>query len=201
MYKLITGAKTTYDFSIGFDRDRNRKQRELTENKNQTGKYHLRITLKDFLGLQNIKKKLQTSYGLGYKLTLTSCSDNTVLKKPMETNVTKTKINSTKWYVPLYTKSIPQQAILSQQILSKLPTIIQYVERSLFTEKVKSQNLWGFELRTQEGINVFIRIFIGFQRRDRQGSQLYFYRPPLKSTIGTKKSLDYDTLLNYDDDG
>ena len=41
MYKLITSAKDTNDLFIGFDRDRNRKRGELTNNKNQKGKYHL----------------------------------------------------------------------------------------------------------------------------------------------------------------
>ena len=33
MYKLIMSAKDTGDLSIGFDRDRGRRQRELTKNK------------------------------------------------------------------------------------------------------------------------------------------------------------------------
>ena len=58
MYKLMTTAKDTNDLSIGFDRDRNRRQRELTNNKNIKGKYHVRIYLKDVFGfLQNGKKK------------------------------------------------------------------------------------------------------------------------------------------------
>ena len=47
MYKLITSSKGSDDLSIGFDRDRNRRQRELTNNKNIKGKYHVRILLKD----------------------------------------------------------------------------------------------------------------------------------------------------------
>ena len=34
MYKLITSAKSKDDWSIGFDRDRGKGQRELTNNKN-----------------------------------------------------------------------------------------------------------------------------------------------------------------------
>ena len=33
LYKLITSARNTDDLSIGFDRDRGRRQRELTNNK------------------------------------------------------------------------------------------------------------------------------------------------------------------------
>ena len=60
MYKLITSARNTDDLSIGFDRDRERRKRELTNNKNIKGKYHVTIMLKDFLVLPNTKKKLHT---------------------------------------------------------------------------------------------------------------------------------------------
>ena len=35
MYKLLTSSRGSDDLSIGFDRDRNRRQRELTNNKSQ----------------------------------------------------------------------------------------------------------------------------------------------------------------------
>ena len=47
MKKLLTSSRGSDDLSIGFDRDRNRKQRELTKNKTQKGKFHVRIYLKD----------------------------------------------------------------------------------------------------------------------------------------------------------
>ena len=37
MHELITSAKDTQDLSIGFDRDRNRGQRELTNNRTKKG--------------------------------------------------------------------------------------------------------------------------------------------------------------------
>ena len=63
--------------------------------------------------------------GLGYKLTLTGNSDNYVLNKFNATNIGKIKKNSIAWYIPHYTPSFPQQAIISKQILSKLPTELQ----------------------------------------------------------------------------
>ena len=66
---------------------------------------------------------------------------------------------------------ISQQAILSKQILSKVPTELQYVERSVFMKEVNTQNLWTFELGTQERINVPIWNIVGFQQKDRQDSQ------------------------------
>ena len=35
IYKLLTSAKDTNDLSIGFNRDRTRRQRELNDNKNK----------------------------------------------------------------------------------------------------------------------------------------------------------------------
>ena len=74
-------------------------------------------------------------------------------------------------------------------------------------KEVNTQNLWNFELGTQEGINVPIWIIVGFQQQDRQNSQNLnndtFYRPPVTSAqciIGTEKYPDSAILLNYNDD-
>ena len=50
MHKLLTSSRGSDDFCIGFDRDRKRRQRELTNNKTQKGKFHVRIYLKDVFG-------------------------------------------------------------------------------------------------------------------------------------------------------
>ena len=78
MYKLITSAKYTKDLSIGFDRDRSRRQRELTNKKNLKGNITLEVCLRIFLFLLNIKKG---TFELGYKLIMTRISDNAVLNK------------------------------------------------------------------------------------------------------------------------
>ena len=106
--------------------------------------------------------------GLGYKLTLTRNSENSVLYKDNAINNAKFEIIAIEWYGPHYNPSIPHQAILSREILSKIPTELQCVERSIFMEEVKTRNLWSFELGTQEGVNVPIWIILGFQQRDRQ---------------------------------
>ena len=87
MYKLITSARSTDDLFIGFDRDRGRRQRELTNNKNIKGKYHVTNMLKDIFGFAQHQEK--RTYGLGYKLTLTRNSDNAVLNKANATNNAK----------------------------------------------------------------------------------------------------------------
>ena len=45
MYELLTSSGGTDDWSIRFDRDRNRRQRELTNSKTQKGKLHVWIYL------------------------------------------------------------------------------------------------------------------------------------------------------------
>ena len=139
MYKLITSARDTNDLFIDFDRDRGRRQQELSNNKNIKGKYHVRIMLEDVFGFAENQEK--ATFGLGYKLPLTKNSDNSALKNDNTTNNGKIKINSIEWYVPHCTPSIPQKTISSKQILSKLPTEIQCVERSVFIKEVNFQNL------------------------------------------------------------
>ena len=60
MYKLITSCRESAALSIGFDRDRNRRQWELTNNKNQKGKYHVTIMPKEIFVLLNTRKKEHT---------------------------------------------------------------------------------------------------------------------------------------------
>ena len=90
LYKLLTSSKGSDDLSIGFDRDRNRRQRELTNNKTQKGKYHLRIYLKDVFAEYQEKG----TYGMGYKLTLTRNTKNAVLNKDKAINLGRIKTNA-----------------------------------------------------------------------------------------------------------
>ena len=89
MYKLITSAEYTGELSFGFDRDRARRQRELSHKENQKRKFSVRITLKHVLGFPEHQKK--RTYGSGYKLTFTRSSYNSVLKKANATNNAKIK--------------------------------------------------------------------------------------------------------------
>ena len=110
------------------------------------------------------------------------------------------------WCVAHYTLSIPQQAALSQQILSKRHTELSYIERSVFMEEIYNQKLWNFEMGSQKSMNAPIWIFKGFQQRDRQNSQnlnnYSFCRLPVTSAkciICTEKYPDAGIKLNYDD--
>ena len=94
------------DLPIGFDPDRNRRQRGLTIIKTQKGKYHIRIYLKDVFGFAEYQDK--GTYGLGYKLTLTRNTNNAVLNKDNAKNIGRIRINAIEWYVPHYTPSMQQ---------------------------------------------------------------------------------------------
>ena len=58
MYKLITSARDTDDLSIGFDRDCDGRQQELTNKKIKKENNMREICSEMFLVLQNIKEKL-----------------------------------------------------------------------------------------------------------------------------------------------
>ena len=169
MYKLKTSSKDSNDLSIGFDHTRNRRRDELALNKNIKGKYHVKIMLKDVFGFADHQEK--ATYGLGYKLTLTRSKDDAVIDKAGGIADARIRIDHIHWYVPHYTPSIQQQSTLFKQILSKTPTQLRYVERSVFMKEVNNQNLWNFELGSHENMNVPIWNIIGFQQRDRQDSQ------------------------------
>ena len=93
------------------------------------------------------------------------------MNKDNAINNAKIEIIAIEWYVPHHTPSISNQAILSKQIFNRAPTELQYVKRSVFAKEVITQSLWTFELGTQKGMNVPIRIFVRFQQKDRQDSQ------------------------------
>ena len=205
IYKLLLSSRCSDDLSIGFDRDCNRRKQELTNNKNIKGKYHMRIYLKDISGFAEHQQ--EATYGLGYKLTLTGNSDDAGLNKTNASANGKIKINNIEWYVPHYTASRKEQGIIMKQIRDKTPTELRYVERSVFMKEVNTQNLWSFELGTQEGVNVPLWIIIGFQQRYRQHDQNLnsdtFYRPPVTTAqciMGTEKYPDSAILSNYNDD-
>ena len=205
MYKLIASSKNSDDLSIGFHRSLNIRKVELSQNKNVKGKYHLRIMLKNAFGFAEPQEK--ATYGPVYKLTLKRNKDEDVIDKAGGNADARIKIDHIHWYVPHYTPSMQQQSTLFKKILSNTPTELRYVVRSVFMKEVNNQNLWNFELGSQENMNVPIWIIVAFQHQDRQDSPELkndtFCREPVVSAqciIGTEKYPDAGILLNYDDD-
>ena len=120
MYKSLTSSRGNDHLSIGCDRGRGKRQRELTNNKNVKGKYHVRNYLKDIFGFAEYQEK--GTNGLGYKSTMTTKTDNAVLNKGNATNNGKIKINGVELDVPHFTPSLTQQKILLNQIMTKMAT-------------------------------------------------------------------------------
>ena len=88
-----------------------------------------------------------------------------------------------------------------------MPTEFRYVERSVLMTEVNNQNLWNFDLGSQENMNVPSWTIIGFQQQDRQDSQNLnndtFCRLPVvgsQCNIGTEIYPDAGILLIYVDD-
>ena len=59
MYKLLTSTRGSDDLSMGFDRSRDRRKQELTNNKNIKGKHHYSIYPRDVFGIAQWQKKKQ----------------------------------------------------------------------------------------------------------------------------------------------
>ena len=205
IYKLLSSSRDCDDLSIGFERSRDKRKRELLNNKTQNGIFYLRIYLKDVFGFAEYQEV--GNFGLSYRLTLTRNTDNAVLNKDNATNNAKIVVNGIEWYVPHYIPSLEEYKKLQIQLKQKTHTNLYYPERSVFMKEVNTQNFWTFELGSQQGVNVPIWIYVAFQQHDRQHDQTLnndnFYRMPVTSAqciIGTEKYPDSATLLNYDDD-
>ena len=161
--------------------------------------------LKDVFGFAVCQKK--STYGFGYKLSLTRNKDDGVIDKASGIADATIRIDHIHWYVPHYTPSFQQHSILSNPILEKIPTELRYNEQSVFMKEVNNQNLWNFELGSQESMNVPIRVIVRFQQRYRPDTQTLnndaFCRLPLVSAqciIGAEDYPDASILFNYDDD-
>ena len=144
----MTSNKDSDELSISFDRNPERRRSDLYNNKSIKGTYHIRIYLKDIFGFAEHQEK--GTYGPGYKLTLTRNFDNAVLNKAAATNNAKFKINSLDWYVPHYSPNLAEYNKIMHQIKKNTPKLLHYPEKSVFMKEVNTQNLWTFELGTQE---------------------------------------------------
>ena len=117
------------------------------------------------------------------------------------------KYDSIHLCVPQYTHSIPECGIFFKRIVSRTPSELRYIGRSVFIKKVTIQSLWKFELGSQESMILSIWFIVGFQQRNRQDSQDLnndtFCSLPVTSAqciLGTENSPDAVILINYDDD-
>ena len=105
--------------------------------------------------------------------------------------------------IPHYTPVV-RQGLLNQQIITKVPTELSYIKRSVCSKDVQSQNQWNSVIGVGEGIDLPIYVILGFQQRDRLINQLLhndnFYRPHVKFAqfiIGIENYPDAGIYINY----
>ena len=68
IYKLILSCNQSDDLYVGFDRDRTRRKKLLTDNKNIKCKCHVTLMLSHIFGFAEHQEK--GTYGLGYKTNI-----------------------------------------------------------------------------------------------------------------------------------
>ena len=79
MCEIKNSVKDSNDLSTGFHRDRDMKERVLTNNKNGKRENHVKITLREIFCFAGHQEK--ATYGWGYILTLNMNSKNAMLSK------------------------------------------------------------------------------------------------------------------------
>ena len=114
MYMLLSSSRDSDDLSIGFDRSRDKRKRELLNSKTQKGKFHLRIYLRGVFGFAEYQET--GTFGLSYRLIVTRNTDNAVLNKNDATNNAKIKVNGIERYVPHYVPSLEKYNKLMNQL-------------------------------------------------------------------------------------
>ena len=135
MYELISSSRDSDDLSIGFHRSNEARERELTDNKTTTGKYHVSIYLKDVFGFAEHQDNC--TYGLGYKETIQNKSDNHVVTPRAGTNAEslalagKVFIDDISQYVPHYTPKLSNQKTMLGHIGYKAATKMSYFKKHL----------------------------------------------------------------------
>ena len=122
LYKLISGSRDNDDLSIGFQWSIKAREREMTNNKTITGKYHVRIYLNGFFSFAEYHDLC--IYVLRYKLILNRGSDNHVMSHPAGANgaanlalAGRIFIEDKSLYVPHNTLIISNQKLIVGHIL------------------------------------------------------------------------------------
>ena len=79
-------------------------------------------------------------------------------------NVAQITINNISWKIPHYTPNIPQQTLIRGHIVSRDPTQLSYIERSVGVKPVDKQCSSFFDFKVQGEIDVPIFILLESKR-------------------------------------
>ena len=104
----------------------------------------------------------------------------------------------------MFKPSVFQQTLVREQIISRAPTHLSYIERSVSVKNVDAQKGWFFGLRVKSSKDVPIYVMVGFQNRDgfhkAATNTGIFYRPRFfipQINIGKESFLEKRTNIDY----
>ena len=152
--KLLRPSRGYEDLYFGFTLKIKTRAEECTANKQNHGKKHVRIFLKDIFGLAELQEK--GTSGWGDELTLKTNIDNTMLSRNAATDDKKIDIKGISWYIPIYTPFLFHQDFLNKQIITIFPNEKSYNERSVCSKDTQEQTENFFEFGGSEVIVLHI---------------------------------------------
>ena len=206
--KLKPFRRDSDNLSIGFHRNKEAREIELTNIKTIRGNYHVRIYLKDVFGFAEHQD--YCTYDLGYKLTLQRNSENHVLSHGAGTDAEhlvlagRDIIDDIILYVPHYTPSISNQNSMKGSSVSRAAMESSYSPKSSYMKDVTTENNWTFDVGVGDGIDIPIYVTVGFMQGDQFNQQHQsndtFYRPSIvkaKCVVGSGKFPDAGVNCNY----
>ena len=167
MYKLLCTQIGVSELMYGFEIDNEKRERQLTNDKNERGTFFNRILLRDIFGFADQEK---ITYGLGYQLILKRNTNNDAIFRTIGDEA-KIVINQIEFCVPHFTPSIENQTLVKEQILNKEATELKFLERTVYKKNVDATNNWIFELGQSENLNP-VYIIVGFMNSNKFGSQI-----------------------------
>ena len=116
----------------------------------------------------------------------------------------KVSINDLNLYVLHFTRSVSNQKLKLEHIISKTATKLSYIIRSSRMEDVTTENNWILELGVGDGIDIPIYVIVGYMQRDQFNEQHQvfdiFHRPSVVNAqciIGSEKFPDAGINCNF----
>ena len=198
MYKTQTKAGGHHDLSIGFDGDLDERAEKSITGKNNHGQRHLTNLLIYWVVFLFPNHQQKTA-----KKSLKKDSNHTELSRHAGTVNGKIDIKNKNWFVSHFTQSTIESDLLNEQNLTKYPTEIADIERSVTSKIVQQQDAWKIDLGVGQGTHLSFYVEVGVHQWDRIGNQALkidrFYTAPVtfaQRNIEIEKNPD--SALNLD---
>ena len=137
--KLSSSHRDYKDSSIGLPRKTNYGRNKPTVIKRNPRRFHVRKLFENFFGFAEDQEN--ATIWSGYKLAMKRDFDETVLSRTAATANWEVVINDTSWYVLHCTRSVIQQDLMKNHIVTKITTELSYIEQQI---TCTTTNLVGF---------------------------------------------------------